>query len=108
MRAPSETVAEIDLTQRRYVVPALTGIVLLVLAFTVLYNVGMATLEGRPQSLLTSFQIVVETMTTSGYGADAPWETAPMNLLVAAMQLSGLGIVVLVVLRITVPLFTSD
>jgi len=31
-----------------------------------------------------------------------------MNLLVAAMQLSGLGIVVLVVLRITVPLFTSD
>jgi len=53
MRAPSETVAEIDLTQRRYVVPALTGIVLLVLAFTVLYNVGMATLEGRPQSLLT-------------------------------------------------------
>jgi len=48
MRAPSETVAEIDLTQRRYVVPALTGIVLLVLAFTVLYNVGMATLEGRP------------------------------------------------------------
>ena len=65
----------------------------------------MLFLEGDDNSYFQSLQTVVETMTTTGYGADAPWETPFMNLLVIWFQLSGV-IIGFVTLRILViPLF---
>jgi Trk K+ transport system NAD-binding subunit len=61
--------------------------------FTLLYNYGMATWEGRPQPLFRSLEIVFQTYTTTGYGEDAPWQTPQMNLLMIAMQLAGIGLI---------------
>lgn len=68
--------------------------------YTLAYNWGMAVLEGRDQSLAHSLEIVVQTFTTTGYGEDAPWGTSAMNLLMVAMQFSGV-----VFLFTTLPLF---
>jgi hypothetical protein len=81
------------LTRRHRLVLAYAGGVVAVVAFyTIVYNVGMRTFESRPQSIFHSFQTVVETLTTTGYGADSPWETPAMNVLVVAMQVTGIGI----------------
>lgn len=61
--------------------------------FTLTYNFGMSFLEGRPQSLARSLQVVVQTFTTVGYGGDAPYMTTEMNLLAVMMQISGIGLI---------------
>ncbi|SIR76775.1 potassium channel family protein [Natronorubrum thiooxidans] len=61
--------------------------------FTLLYNYGMSTWEGRPQPLFRSLEIVFQTYTTTGYGEDAPWQTPQMNLLMIGMQLAGIGLI---------------
>jgi Trk K+ transport system NAD-binding subunit len=65
----------------------------------------MRTLEGDPHSLFRSFQTVVETMTTTGYGADSPWATPAMNVLVVVMQLSGIAIGFFTLRVLIIPLF---
>jgi len=72
-------------------------------AFTVLYNVGMAVWEGRPQPWFRSLEVVFQTFTTTGYGEDAPWTTPQMNLLVITMQLSGIGLILAAVDVFVVP-----
>ncbi|WP_226040539.1 NAD-binding protein [Natrinema sp. DC36] len=95
-----------DLTQRqRLLVLFVVGLGLVVLFYTVVYNWGMQTLENRPQSIFRSFQTVVETMTTTGFGADAPWATPVMNVLMVSIQVTGV-IIGFVTLRVLViPLF---
>ena len=80
--------------------------------FTLAYNVGMATFEGRPQPIVRSLEVVVQTFTTVGYGEDAPYATTAMNLLVVAMQASGIVLIfaalpVFVVPRIEAALATA-
>ncbi|MFC6719549.1 NAD-binding protein [Natrialbaceae archaeon GCM10025810] len=65
----------------------------------------MHTLEDDHHSIFRSFQTVVETMTTTGYGADAPWETPWMNALVVGMQLSGIAIGFFTLRVLIIPLF---
>lgn len=76
-----------------------------VFLFTLLYNLGMSQLENRPQSIFRSFQTVTETMTTTGYGADSPWETPVMNLFVVGMQVSGIVIGFVTLRVLVIPLF---
>jgi Trk K+ transport system NAD-binding subunit len=79
--------------------------VLLVTAvFTVVYNLGMQTLEGRPQPLYRSLEVVFQTFTTTGYGEDAGWSSLWMNLLVILMQLAGIGLILTAVDVFAVPL----
>ena len=86
-------------TRRRgiYYVLSLLGALVL---FTGLYKFGMGTFEGEPRTILESFQIVVETFTTTGYGEDAPWHSPQMLILVSIMQFMGIFFVFL-----TLPLF---
>ncbi|NHN47217.1 TrkA family potassium uptake protein [Halostella sp. JP-L12] len=95
-----------DLTQRqRLLVIYAVGVVSVILLYAFVYNWGMRVLEGRPQSIFRSFQTTVETMTTTGYGADSPWDRPVMNLLMVSMQLTGV-IIGFVTLRVLViPLF---
>ncbi len=95
-----------DLTQRqRLLVLFVVGLILVVLFYTLVYNWGMRTLENDPQSIFRSLNTVVETMTTTGYGADSPWATPVMNVLMMTMQLTGI-IIGFVTLRVLViPLF---
>lgn len=95
-----------DLTHRQRLLLAYVGsLASIILFYTIIYHWGMGALEGRPQSIFQSFQTVIETMTTTGYGADAPWETPVMNVLVVSIQITGI-IIGLVTLRILIiPLF---
>jgi voltage-gated potassium channel len=95
-----------DLTRRqRLLLVFLAGITSLVLVYTGVYYWGMAALEGRPRTPFQALNTVIETLTTTGFGADSPWDTAWMNLFVALMQVSGvvMGFVTLRVL--VIPLF---
>ena len=95
-----------DLTRRqRLLLVFLAGITSLVLVFTGVYYWGMAALEGRPRTPFQALNTVIETLTTTGFGADSPWETPWMNLFVALMQVTGIvmGFVTLRVL--VIPLF---
>ncbi|MDZ7731566.1 MAG: NAD-binding protein [Natrialbaceae archaeon] len=95
-----------DITYRQRLLIAYVGsLASVILFYTIIYHWGMGALEDRPQSLFQSFQTVVETMTTTGYGADSPWETPVMNVLVVSIQITGI-IIGLVTLRILIiPLF---
>ncbi len=61
----------------------------IMLAYAIFYNLGMQLFEDDPQTFLHSLQVVVETFTTTGFGSDAPWTSAEMNLFVIAMDLTG-------------------
>ncbi|WP_123533666.1 potassium channel family protein [Halosimplex salinum] len=95
-----------DLTgrQRLLVVFAL-GVVALVLAFTYVYYLGIHRLEGRDYSIYRAFQTVVETFTTTGYGADSPWDTPAMNLLVVTIQVSGIAVGLVTLRVLVIPLY---
>ncbi|WP_049955041.1 potassium channel family protein [Halostagnicola larsenii] len=95
-----------DLTQRqRLLLLFVAGLVLIVLFYTIVYNWGMRVLEDRPQSLFRSLNTVVETMTTTGYGADSPWTTPAMNTLMVTIQLSGVVIGFITLRVLVIPLF---
>ncbi|PSQ43502.1 metal transporter [Halobacteriales archaeon SW_7_68_16] len=77
-------------TARRRGAIYLTVMGLMIGFYTLVYNLGIATLEGRPQSLDHSLRVVIESITTTGYGSDAPWTHPFMNALTIAMQASGI------------------
>ena len=95
-----------DLTKRqRLLLVFVVGLTSVVLLYTVVYNWGMQALEGRPQSIFRSFQTVVETMTTTGFGADSPWTTPAMNVLMVLIQLTGVVIGFVTLRVLVIPLF---
>ncbi|ADJ14145.1 TrkA-C domain-containing protein [Halalkalicoccus jeotgali B3] len=95
-----------DLSRRqRLLLGYAAGLVCVILFYTVVYNAGMRALEGESHSLFRSFQTVVETMTTTGYGADSPWSTPWMNVFVVTMQLSGIAIGFFTLRVLVIPLF---
>jgi Trk K+ transport system NAD-binding subunit len=55
----------------------------------------MIMFEGERNPVLHSLQIVVETFTATGYGSDSPWTSPQMNLLVIAMDITGVALVFL-------------
>jgi len=62
----------LDLNRRdRLVFYYFVGLSLIIVTFTVGYNQVMWRLEGEGQSIVASFECVVRTMTTTGYGQDA-------------------------------------
>jgi Trk K+ transport system NAD-binding subunit len=101
--------SDIQLSRRdRLVAYYLTGLVVLVLAYTVTYNVALARLEGVDQSLFASFEFIVQTMTTTGYGQDSGIWTHPlMFLFVAGTQISGIALGFFTLRLIIIPLFTG-
>ncbi len=60
------------------------------LTYAAVYRSFMMWFEGRERDFLSALQMVVQTVTTVGYGEDAPWHTPQLNALVIAMQLTGL------------------
>ena len=89
----------------RLIVYYLVIVVSVLSGFVILYNYGMATWEGRPQPLYRSIEVVVQTVTTVGYGEDAPWSSPQMNYLVSLMALSGLVLIFAALPVLVVPLF---
>jgi voltage-gated potassium channel len=100
---------ETELSRRdRLIVYYLSSLVLLVLTYTVIYNVAMARIEGVDQSIFASFEFIVQTMTTTGYGQDSSLWTHPfMFIFVAFAQISGIAIGFFTLRLIIIPLFTG-
>jgi Trk K+ transport system NAD-binding subunit len=57
---------------------------------------GMATLEGEPRTFWQSLEWAGETLSTTGYGADARWRHPAMVVLVVAVQFVGVFLVFLI------------
>jgi len=64
----------------------------------------MCRFEGNQQSLFHSAQIVVETVTTTGYGSDSPWSTPVTNTMIT-MQVTGVVIGFVTLRVLLIPLF---
>ncbi|GAB3690020.1 NAD-binding protein [Salinarchaeum chitinilyticum] len=95
-----------ELTRRqRLIVWLAIGIGTVVAIYTLFYYWGMRSLENRPRTVLHSLNIVVETMTTTGYGSDASWDSPWMNLLMVMMQFSGVLIGLATLRVLVIPLF---
>lgn len=76
-----------------------------ILGYALLYKFGMAYMEGEQRTLIESLLVVVESLTTTGYGEDADvWSTAGMQLLMISVQLTGIGLIFLTLPLIIVPL----
>ncbi|AZH25168.1 potassium channel family protein [Haloplanus aerogenes] len=93
-----------DTWQRRtlqYVV-VLTGVMF---GYAAVYDTGMSAFEGEAISYLHALQVVVETFTTTGFGSDAPWTSAEMNVLVIVMDLTGVVLIFLALPVLVFPLF---
>ncbi|HEX9945722.1 MAG TPA: NAD-binding protein [Thermoanaerobaculia bacterium] len=81
---------------RRRLAVLILGLILTVLASTFLYMWGMAVLEGKPRTFWESLEWTSETLSTTGYGADAKWRHPAMVLLVVIVQFLGVFLVFLI------------
>jgi Trk K+ transport system NAD-binding subunit len=84
------------------------GFILLLLAVsTLVYDFGMRTFEPGPysRSIFHSLQVVVETITATGYGSDAPWSSPAMNLLIVVLDLTGVALFFIALPAVFLPLF---
>jgi len=81
---------------RRRLAVLILGLLLTVLASAFLYMWGMALLEGKPRTFWQSLEWAAETLSTTGYGADARWGHPAMVLLVVVVQFLGVFLVFLI------------
>ncbi len=77
----------------------------LIMTLAFLYMLGSNYLEGNPRSYLWSLEWASETLTNTGYGADARWNHPLMNLFVMATQWLGIFIIFLAFPIFVLPFF---
>ncbi len=102
-------IQEFDFSRRnRLVLYYFLGLGAVILVYTIGYNLAMAYLEGANQSVFASFEFVVQTMTTTGYGQDSGLWSHPLTFLfVSLTQISGIAIGFFTLRLIIIPLFTG-
>lgn len=86
------------------VLRSLFVVITIVLSYALIYQWGMKTYEGTEKSYLQSLQVVIESITTAGFGGDAPWQSEEMNLFVLIMNLTGVVMVFFALPLFVVPL----
>jgi len=90
---------------RRRTIRYLAVLGAIMVAYGVLYHIGISYVAGRDHSFLRSLQFVVETFTTTGYGSESPWTTPTMNVLVIVMDLTGVALIFLALPVLVFPAF---
>ncbi|WP_049981372.1 potassium channel family protein [Halolamina rubra] len=86
----------------------LLGTAVVMLVYAVLYQLGMARLEGIDVRFIESLHVVAETFTTVGYGEQAAqWESTAMLALMIAMQFTGVALIFLTLPAFVLPLFAE-
>lgn len=79
-----------------------------ILVYALLYQLGMARLEGVEMRFIEALHVVVETFTTVGYGEQAEsWNSTAMLALSIAMQLTGVALIFLTLPAFVLPLFAE-
>ena len=89
---------------RRRIGLALGVVAFVIVTYATIYRWAMATFEGREIPFVKALQVTVESLTTAGFGGHAPWESTVMNVLVLAMNLSGVLLVFLGLPLFAIPL----
>ncbi|HET7435205.1 MAG TPA: NAD-binding protein [Thermoanaerobaculia bacterium] len=89
-------------SQRR-LIALIAGLVAFLVASALLYQLGMARLEGKPRSFWAALEWSGETLSTTGYGADAHWAHPAMVILVVAVQFVGVFLMFLIIPIYLVP-----
>src|SRR5438309_3574686 len=79
------------------------GLLAFVVGSALLYQFGMATLEGKPRSFWDAIEWAAETLSTTGYGYDSRWSHPAMVILVIAVQFVGVFLFFLVVPIFMIP-----
>ncbi|MEF8852589.1 MAG: NAD-binding protein [Haloarculaceae archaeon] len=92
-------------TWQRRIVAYVFGLVVLIGLFAVLYQWGLRTFEGETIPLYRSVQFVVEAFTATGFGAESPWQTLEMNVIVTVIDVIGVFSVFLAIPLVLVPVF---
>ncbi len=103
------SISETEFSRRdRLILYYFLGLGAVILTYTVVYNLALARLEGVDQSIFASFEFVVQTMTTTGYGQDSGlWSHPLLFIFVSLTQVSGIGIGFFTLRLIIIPLFTG-
>jgi Trk K+ transport system NAD-binding subunit len=73
------------------------GLIAFVVLTAVVYQVGMDRLEGKSRTFWQALVWASETLSTTGYGADARWEHPLMVILVSVVQFVGVFLVFLII-----------
>jgi len=79
-------------------------VVATLLVYALVYQWGMLVYENRSVHFTQALQVVIEAITTAGFGGHAPWSSAQMNVMVLFMNLTGVLFVFLAVPLFAVPL----
>ncbi|ELY61224.1 potassium channel family protein [Natronolimnohabitans innermongolicus] len=79
------------------------SLLLLIGLYSLVYRWGMAAFEGESRTWYQSLEFVVQSMTTTGYGQDAPWETLEMTALVVLIQVTGIAYIAVAIPQFVVP-----
>ncbi|MEF8797312.1 MAG: NAD-binding protein [Salinivenus sp.] len=88
--------------QRR--VGGAVGVVAVVLlTYALVYQWGMWIYEDQSVLFIQALQVVIEAVTTAGFGSHAPWASPQMNVMVLFMNLTGVLFVFLAVPLFAVP-----
>ena len=91
---------------RRRIWLAVGAATMVVIVYTLFYQWSMATFEDVQLSFLHSMRIVIESLTTAGFGGDTDhWNSAPVHFLVVLMNLTGVLLVFLAIPLFAVPMF---
>ena len=79
------------------------GLAAFVLGSSLLYQAGMARLEGQHRTFWESIEWAAETLSTTGYGYDSHWEHPAMVIFVVAVQFVGVFLFFLIVPIFLIP-----
>lgn len=78
-------------------------VVTTLLGYALVYQWGMWTYEDQSVLYIQALQVVIEAITTAGFGGHAPWSSPQMNVLILLMNLTGVLFVFLAVPLFVVP-----
>jgi Trk K+ transport system NAD-binding subunit len=89
---------------RRRIGLALTVVFIIVLTYALIYRWAMATFEGESVPIYKAVQVVIESLTTAGFGGHAPWTSIQLNFLVLAMNVTGVLLMFLALPVFAIPM----
>ncbi|WP_263785957.1 potassium channel family protein [Salinibacter grassmerensis] len=78
-------------------------VVTTLLSYALIYQWGMQAYENESVLYVQALQVVIEAITTAGFGGHAPWSSPQMNAMVLFMNLTGVLFVFLAVPLFAVP-----
>lgn len=78
---------------RKKILTAVAIVMAIILIYAFIFMWSMAMFESRDVTFSQSMQVVVESLTTSGYGGFAPWESDFLNYFILFMNITGVVLV---------------